>query len=408
MPQLLRWIRASNAIGGAVCPPKQQELPVPPSLPLPAALAQLATLTCPDRLEAMRQLFERLTGLPHRGSATALEAQAAAILKTHLEGQGYPVETQPFKAPRSYGPELILISVLLAVGGLLVLWPLALLGAYGFWVYFSGGNPFWSRLFDRYHSQNLLSRVGSGPKTLVLLAHYDTAKTFFLYDPRRVKGFRANFLVNAALAVAVPLLALGLPAGARLVGLYFLVQALLLIYREYTAPYVNGANDNASGVVVAVELFERLAPVFQGWQIILALTGCEEVGAKGAEHLARSGLIPKDALVLNLDNVGRGELFYATGEGMLTYRPYAGSLVEKAREVSGVQPIEYRLAYFDARPFALRGYSCLTLIRLQEGVPPNWHWPSDTPQNVDPQALEHTLEYAQTLLKSLVVRLEWV
>jgi hypothetical protein len=356
----------------------------------------------------VRQLFQALTGLPHRGSATALEAQAAEVLKAHLEGRGHRVETQRFKAPRSYGPELILISSLLAFGGLLVLWPLALLGAYGFWAYFSGGSPFWSRLFDRYDSQNLLWRAGSGPKTLVLMAHYDTAKTFFLYHPKQVKGFRLNFLVNTALALATPLLALAVPGGARLVGLYFLVQALLLIHREYSAPYVNGANDNASGVVVAVELFERWAPGPPGWQVVLALTGCEEVGAKGAEHLAHSGLIPQDALVLNLDNVGRGELFYATGEGMLTYRPYAGLLVEKARQISGAEPIEYRLAYFDARPFAAKGYPCLTLIRLRDGLPPNWHWPSDTPENLDPLALEHTLEYAQTLLQSLTVRLESV
>ncbi|MER3488854.1 MAG: aminopeptidase [Meiothermus sp.] len=350
-------------------------------------------------MEAMRRLFQALTRLPHRGSATALEAQAAEILKAYLEGRGHRVETQRFKAPRSYGPELILISLLLASGGLLPSWPLAGLGAYGFWAYFSGGSAFWSRLLDRYDSQNLLARAGSGPKTLVLMAHYDTAKTFFLYHPRRVRWFRLNFLLNTALALAAPLLALMSAGGARLVGLYFLVQGALLIHREYTAPYVNGANDNASGVAVAVELFERWTPAPQGWQIILALTGGEEVGAKGALHLVQSGLIPPDALVLNLDNVGRGELFYAVGEGMLTYRPYTGGLVEEARRIPGAKPVRYRLAYFDTRPFAARGNPCLTLIRLQDGRPPDWHWPSDQPQNVDPQALEDTLEYAQTLLK---------
>lgn len=351
----------------------------------------------------MRQLFQMLTDLPHRGSATALEAQAAEILKAYLEGRGYKVETQRFKAPRSYGPELIFISSLLAFGALLVWWPLALLGTYGFWTYFSGGSSFWSHFFNRYDSQNLLSRAGLGSKTLVLMAHYDTAKTFFLYHPRQVKRFRLNFLLNTALALITPFLVLIAPGGARVVGLYFLLQAVLLIHREYTAPYVNGANDNASGVVVAIDLFERLAPGLSGWQVILALTGAEEVGAKGAEYLAHSGQIPPDALVLNLDNIGRGALFYATGEGMLTYRSYTGSLIKKARQISGAEPIEYRLAYFDTRPFAARGYSCLTLIRLQDGLPPHWHWPSDTPANVDSLALEHTLEYARTLLQSLGV-----
>lgn len=96
----------------------------------------------------VRQLWEELCALPHRGSATAQEALAAAKLKAYLErprlasgGQeipGHGVEFQPFKAPRSYGPELILISLLLALGGGLELWWLALLGTYGFWAHFSG------------------------------------------------------------------------------------------------------------------------------------------------------------------------------------------------------------------------------------------------------------------------------
>ncbi|PZA08949.1 MULTISPECIES: M28 family peptidase [unclassified Meiothermus] len=351
----------------------------------------------------MRQLFQALTDLPHRGSATALEARAAEVLEAYLEGRGHKVEAQPFKAPRSYGPELILISFLLALGGLLAWWPLGLLGSYGFWAYFSGQGPFWSRFFDRYASQNLLVRAGFGPRTLVLMAHYDTAKTFFLYHPRRVRGFRQNFLFNAALALGTPLLSLAAPGGGRLVGLYFLAQAAVLIHRELTAPYVNGANDNASGVAVAVELFERLARAPSGWQILLALTGSEEVGAKGAMHLARSGLIPQDALVLNFDNLGKGELCYAAGEGMLAYRPYVGALVEQARRTPGARAVAYRLAYFDTRPFAAGGYSCLTLIRLQDGLPPHWHWSSDTPQHVDPSALEGALEYAQTLLQALGV-----
>lgn len=37
--------------------------------------------------------------------------------------------------------------------------------------------------------------------------------------------------------------------------------------------------------------------------------------------------LPEGTLVLNLDNVGRGELFYAEGEGMLRYVPYRGPLL---------------------------------------------------------------------------------
>ncbi|GEM82144.1 M28 family metallopeptidase [Meiothermus hypogaeus] len=351
----------------------------------------------------MRKLWEALCALPHRGSATALEAQVAQQLKDYLArlGADISLEVQTFQAPRSYGPELILISLLLAAGGLGGLWWLALLGTYGFWAHFSGWWVPWRRLFDRYPSQNVLAQTGQGHKTLVLMAHYDTAKSFFLYHPKQVRYFRRNFLINAVLATALPFGAM-VPVVSQLLGLYFLVQAALLTLREFREPYVNGANDNATGVAVAVALFEELVKdPLPDYRVMLALTGSEEVGAKGAEHLARSGRVPPDALVLNIDNVGKGELFYATGEGMLVYHAYLGVLLERARATSGAQPLAYRLAFFDTRPFAARNIPCLTLIRLENGTPPHWHWPSDRPDGVDWGAVEETLNYARTLVRQL-------
>jgi len=345
------------------------------------------------------------------------------LLQEYLQAQGFVVQAQNFQAPRSYGPELILISLLLMMGGWLAWWWLALLGTYAFWAHFSGWWVPWKPLFDRYPSQNLIAESGSGSRTLVLMAHYDSAKTFFVYHPARVKGFRRNFLLNAAFATVLPF-ATFLPLVSQLLGLYFLIQALLLVHRELTQPYVNGANDNASGVVVAVGLFEELAnrgelrdeglgeavqphpssltpPLLANYRVILALTGCEEVGAKGAEYLLRSGRIPPDALVLNVDNVGQGELFYVVGEGMLVYHPYQGMLLQAARQTVGARSLEYKLAYFDTRPFAARGIPSLTLIRLRDGLPPNWHWPSDTPDHLKWESVEETLSYAHGLLRQL-------
>ena len=103
-------------------------------------------------------------------------------------------------------------------------------------------------------------------------------------------------------------------------------------------------------------------------------------------------------MVLNLDNVGQGELFYAEGEGMLLYFPYRGALLEAARNTPGARPLRYRLAYFDALPLAQRGFPTLTLIRLDGGVPPDWHWPTDTFARLDLNALAETLTYGQALL----------
>ncbi|WP_456410173.1 M28 family peptidase [Oceanithermus sp.] len=351
----------------------------------------------------MRRIWEGLVAFEHRGTGTAQERVAASWLRAFLEAEGYAVRLQPFRAPASWGPEVLAISLALGLGAALDQVWLAVLGFYGFWAYFSGWPRPWQALFARARSQNVLAEAGKGPRTLVLMAHYDTAKTYWTYDPKRVRGFRATFLLNAALAaLTVPAARWGGLAGAAL-GVYFLVQAGLLGWRELTAPYVNGANDNATGVAVATRLFLDLAhrpPA--GWRVVLALTGAEETGAAGAEALCRSGELPHDAWILNVDNVGAGGLYFATGEGMLAYYPYRGPLVEAAARIPGARPVAYRLAYFDTLPCARRGRTVLTLVRLEGGVPPNWHWPTDRPEAVDWAAVEETLEAARRILDDVL------
>ena len=156
------------------------------------------------------------------------------------------------------------------------------------------------------------------------MAHVDTAKTYFLYHPGRVRGFRLAFLVNAGLAF------LAFTALAWPLGLYFLLQAALLFHRGLSAPYVEGGNDNGSGVAVATALF-----------------------------------------------------------------------LEAARKTPGARPVRYRLAYFDTLPLTQRGFSCLTLVRLEGGLLPDWHWPTDTFARLDEGALEGTLVYARSLLEKV-------
>jgi len=348
----------------------------------------------------MREVWQGLVSLPHRGTGSRREREAAEMLADYLRRAGYEPEVQTFAAPASWGPEVLFISLLLGLGALFGWWWLALLGSLAFWAYFSGWPRPWEKLFARARSQNVLASAGSGERTLVLMAHYDTAKTYFVYDPRRVRGFRTNFLLNAALALLAPLAAWWGGWAGWLLGAYFLVQAALLVWRELSAPYVNGANDNASGVAVATQLFLDLAAEPPpGWRLLLALTGAEETGANGAAALLRSGRLPADALVLNIDNVGKGELFYATGEGMLGFVRYRGRLLGAARELAGARPLAYRLAYFDTWPLARNGIETLTLIALEDGVPPNWHWPSDLPTNVDWEAVQQAYGWAGGLLK---------
>ena len=351
----------------------------------------------------MREVWQGLVAFEHRGTGTRLERAAAEWLASFLRRRGFDVEVQRFRAPASWGPEVLAVSLALGLGAACGWEGFAAAGLYGFLAYFSGWPRPWQSLFTRAISQNVITEAGQGPRTLVLMAHYDTAKTYFVYHPARVRAFRVQFLANAMLATLAPLFAWwgGYPALA--VGGYFLLQAAGLAWRELRAQYVNGANDNASGVAVATQLFfDLVAAPPEGWRVLLALTGAEEVGAVGAQELVRSGRVPDHAWILNLDNVGAGELFYATGEGMLAFYRYRGPLLRAARSLEGARPVAYRLAYFDTLPFARQGRSVLTLVRLTGGVPPHWHWPSDRPPAVDWKQVEKTHAYARRLLERVL------
>jgi hypothetical protein len=83
--------------------------------------------------------------------------------------------------------------------------------------------------------------------------------------------------------------------------------------------------------------------------------------------------------------------------------PHRGSAtpLEAARRTPGARPLRYRLAYFDTLPLAQRGFPALTLVRLEGGVPPDWHWPTDTFARLDRKALQETRAYAKALLSAL-------
>ncbi len=86
----------------------------------------------------LRAIMDRLSALPHRGSATSLEAQARQHLAELLAAAGHAVTRHDFRSPRTYGWELLGISLVLAVGGLVPSGWIALLGLASFLTYFSG------------------------------------------------------------------------------------------------------------------------------------------------------------------------------------------------------------------------------------------------------------------------------
>jgi len=377
------------------------------------------------------EILRKLTGLPHRGATTEHEREAADILTHSLQQLGAAVERQPFATPRTYITEVWWLVGGTALGLLLLpalSWLAFLLVGVSVGaalVYFDWRFSPVSLLPPRATSQNIIGKMPHQARTdrkLILMAHYDSAPVSLLYLPSMVRGFHQSLRISLALLVASVLVALlsvlgiGQPVVAWLrwlLVLYFVAQGLISTIDYLRLGFSNGAADNASGTAAAIATAERLwrSPI-PGWDVEVVLTGAEEANLKGsrAYYLAqRHDLDAEHTYLLNLDNVGAGQLRIITRTGSLTDIVYDNALVHAALETAAseprfktVKPAVWHTGDFDSIWFARAGVPSLTLsAQDEEGLIPNLHRPTDTLQNVDESLPRLAVDFAEATIRRL-------
>lgn len=247
------------------------------------------------------------------------------------------------------------------------------------------------------------TRAGTGDTRLhlVLTAHYDTQWGSWLFAPRFLPWLQAFFVAGYAAFAAVPVLlaarAAGLAVAGPLAGAAWgsaAVAGFLLISWAAGRP-INGANDNGSGVAVALALARRWASVpLPGVELVVALTGAEETGMRGMAALLSHPWFPRDrrdrVAVVNVDNVGAGRLHYLTAEGMLLPVRYDPGLVEHARRLAAelpagqLAPGPRPLLPTDALVPAARRIPSITFLATgPDNRIPHYHWHTDRLEHVD-------------------------
>jgi hypothetical protein len=291
------------------------------------------------------------------------------------------------------------------------------------------------RLFFRRASQNVVSRGKrkGAPARLIVSAHLDAAKTGIVF--RQAIARRSARTAQASriplgpfrflfwsIAVLLPLL------GVRLAGIdsnlvaalqviptiFLLIGTFALIDVELSA-VVPGANDDASGVATALALAEELereAP--KHLDVWFVLTGAEECLQQGMRSFVRSHgdeLDPSDTYFLCIDAVGGGDVRYETSAGWVVSYVMSTRLAELCDAIAeadrededryGARPLRHGLAG-DAMPARLRGMQATTISCLDEdGYMPNYHRPTDTPDRIDPEALERAHDFTLELIRQL-------
>ena len=353
-----------------------------------------------------------------RGSASPGELAAAEWGAARLREAGaLDVRLQPFRYQRSIAernvPHLAAGILAARLGG-----PagaaLAAAALVSFELDFGGRSQWLRHLVPSGDGANAVGRVPAGGerrRTLVLVAHHDTAHTGLGWKHPELVGVGTHDRLQRLLGrepdedvmdspgtgpkLAFAAVAAGSLAGSRALrrgGGASLAVALALALDVARSPAVPGASDNATGVAAVVALVERFAAdPLPGCEVIALLPGCEEPGMGGMAAWLRAeghAFDPSSTLVLGLDTLGAGEPIVARAEGSIVpwrYRERDLDWADRGAARAGlVPPRRVQLGgWTDPLVAVHAGLAAVSLLSARGNRFTNYHQPTDTPDRVD-------------------------
>ena len=348
------------------------------------------------------------------GSASPGERRAAEWIAARLEQEG--AREVRIEEERAHGTYWWPLGLLALGGGLAALSrrrSVRLLGgaaaAAGIADDVSGGRLWFRRaVLPQRPTWNVVAESGDpdADRTVVVVAHHDAAHWSLLFAPHlpALAGRRFPRLLertNSTPPVMLPvvggplLVALsGLLGSSRLrrLGAVLSFGTAVTMAEIGSRSVVPGANDNLSGVATVLALARTLRerPV-SGVRVLLVSTGSEESFMEGMQAFARRHfpVLPIERThVICVDTVGSPKLMQLEGEGMLVMRDYPEAFKALVSDVAAregvtlVRGMRFRNAT-DGLIALKAGYPTVMLGSVNEfKAPANYHWPSDTAENV--------------------------
>jgi hypothetical protein len=381
----------------------------------------------------MRPLIERVVrelASYERPSASDGERRAAEWLAGELRAAGCrEVRVEQEQAHGGYWWPLGLLNVAALAASTLGRRTAALVGGLAAAAIYDdvSGGRLWFRRRTLPHrpTYNVVAEAGDphAERTVVFMAHHDAAHSGLVFHPAlpRIAMERMPEL-HAKADQSVPilygvflgplLLALWGLTGRRLLrllGTCFAAGATCTMVDIGRSSVVPGANDNLGAVGVIVALAHSLAanpPA--GVRVILLSTGSEESFMEGMQAFGRRHFadLPRATTeFVCLECIGSPQLCVVEAEGMLRMRHYpeqSRETLARAGEAAGVD-LRRGLRTVAATDglIALRaGYPTCTLGGVDETkFPSNYHWPSDTPDNLTWESLEGAVRVCEAYLR---------
>jgi hypothetical protein len=374
-----------------------------------------------------RALIERVVrelASHERPSASEGERRAAEWIARELRDAGCSeVRVEEERAHGGYWWPLGLLnaaSALAALSGRRLLARLVgATAAAGVWDDVGGGRLWFRRaVLPHRPTANVVAEAGdpAAGRTLVFIAHHDAAHSGLVFHPGLPRlGMRLAPRLHAEANQSVPVIfgvflgPLLTALGLRRAGAFFSLGAAAAMADVGLRAVVPGANDNLSSVAVLVALAHALRerpPA--GLRVILLTTGSEESFMEGMQGFGRrhfAALPPASTELVCLECVGSPELCVVEGEGMLRMRLYPEASREALARAASDAGVELRrglktVGATDALIALRAGYSVCTLGAVDETkFPSNYHWPTDTPDNLHWESVERAVSVCEAYVR---------
>jgi hypothetical protein len=388
-------------------------------------------------MDVIRELCE----FEGRLAGTDAERRAANWLATRLRGGGRRAELEPTYVHPRYGLvhaahcALAVAGSLVAIAQPAVGFAIVLATATSMYLDLNYRVYLLRRLFFRRASQNVVApgTRSDAPARILLCAHYDAARTGAAFKPNRVaRGARLASRVSLplgpfrilfwTLAILLPILAVrmagidsGLISALQLPPTLILLLGVFLLVDIELSKVVPGANDNASGVATVLSLTEELdgqPPAnLDVWVLLTGAEECLQEGMRAFVRAHRADFDRKTTYFVNIDTVGHGTVRFEAAAGwVITYR-LDRRLVELCDAIAtadsegsdryGARPLVHGLAG-DSMPPHVAGFPATAITcRNDLNYVPGYHTPYDTPDQVDPAALDRAHGFALELVRAL-------
>jgi len=363
-----------------------------------------------------------------RGTGTKGEEQAAHYVREQLQKLGLAANEQRFLAvgDMNWFP---ISAALMALCGTMIYpwagwtrWLGALLAGLAavllWWAIVRADSPI-RFLLPRVPSRNIVARIApkrEARRRAVVLSHLDSNRCRLAWCAGKARTIKYGSIATLAVYSANGLLYfLGAATGwhwpylASFPGAFYVLATLIVLIVDTRRPYSPGANDNAASVAVNLGLAERLTKdPLEKTEVFLAFTGAEEVDHRGLKVLLKEHTELREALFIDLEGVGGGELCYLAQEGLIKhYRPDPElvALVEemaKRRPDLKVKP-GVLLVVDEVQTLRRLGYRaiCLAGRDPQTDSLPYWHTCEDTLEHVSAAALGRAAEFVWEMLQEI-------